>query len=263
MASVAHRFVPLLPISLKSLHDSTWSFRQVLLHGSIQKTRVFGKARQIHVPVRTSPKPTSTTCLTAKGDYTMIATATPQPPSLESFEKLIHQQAYYCWQRLLAPKALEMDDLHQEGALVYLLALDKWKPNKGKFITLLHIMLQHHFARILSRAHRTHLPTYEMGISDETAVPWFIADPPDTREATRRIIDHFYEIVSRLSWRFVRELLDPSEAFQDWERVRYKNPAKSPRTRKCRVVRFMGLDRSEVSAIRRELAVKLSRGLVA
>ena len=79
-------------------------------------------------------------------------------PELSTFDALIRQQAWKCYNKLPKPTIHSVDNLKQEAALVYAKVCGCYDPAKAKFITLFFTSMQNHFTRILKLAHKKHIP---------------------------------------------------------------------------------------------------------
>ena len=145
-----------------------------------------------------------------------MTTTTQQIPPLDSFHDLIWKHANYCWQRLPDPKTLDLDDLFQEGALCYMTTQEKYRPTRGKFITLFYLRLQQHFAGILKRSYRDRR-AWPM----EEAALGMVANPREPVQPRWRLGQMLESTVSRPAWRLARALMDPPRALR--ERIR-ENP---------------------------------------
>jgi len=181
-------------------------------------------------------------------------------PELSSVLDLIYQQANFCYRRLPYPKPHDVEDLEQEGKLLYVRLASKYDPNRGaKFTTLLHISLVNMYTGILQKAWRPH--NHFGQVMDVDNLDEF-SEPVARSEPETRLSEIFLLRLSRDAYLFAREFLHPGDEFIAWQLVEYGNLSPSPMRTKKRLRRFFGLTDKQTRTILAELAYKLSRASV-
>lgn len=74
---------------------------------------------------------------------------------LEDYVGLIYQHSQFCWRRLPVPKPHDMDDLVQEGKLLFFRIRDKYDPSRGcRFSTMFTISLRNHYSSLCDACYK-------------------------------------------------------------------------------------------------------------
>jgi DNA-directed RNA polymerase specialized sigma24 family protein len=162
---------------------------------------------------------------------------------LEAFEKLIRAQATKCWYKMPDPKPYTVEDLCQEGVVIYYDAVKHFDPSRGQLITLFYRMLTNTYQYLLDLS----IKRYNIYNDEHPALV-----NKTTKVEHRHISDMFYKKPSNHALRLAMMLLHPPDgAFEE---------CKSYRQRQLKAFVLCGYRIGHGDRLLRDLAMCLSPG---
>jgi len=165
----------------------------------------------------------------------------------ESYMKLVHKQANYCWARMPKPGAIQYDDIVQEGMIVYIKLVEDFDPARSSFMTPFHTRLGQCFSKLLDKAMRKRVRTiYEYDVDGLTA-----ADA-----TTPKISALFINAPSKDALAFAEAMANGAEGLIIPNKT-------NPVTKRKRVFEFLGIPRYRQNKILNEIREKITGRKVA